>query len=138
MASSLAAKLSLHTGSLSNPVSALSGGNAQKVVVAKWLPIEPSILLLSDPAKGIDVQSKSDLNRLLAEIATRGTAILLYASDLNELLHVCDRILIMYEGRIVDQVANAEGLDEERLMSLCFQHGGLGAAGGPASKELRG
>jgi ribose transport system ATP-binding protein len=135
LASRLAANLSLKTDSLSNPVSALSGGNAQKVVVAKWLPIDPEILLLSDPAKGIDVQSKVDLYKLVADIAEGGTAIFLYASDLNELLHICDRILIMYEGRIVDEVVNAEGVDEESLMSKCIQHGGVGCADDESDQE---
>jgi len=125
IASKLAKDLNLKTDSLSNPITALSGGNAQKVVVAKWLPIEPRLLLLSDPAKGIDVQSKADLYTLIGDIATGGTSIFLYASDLNELLHICDRILIMYEGRIVDEVVNTEDIDEEALMSRCIQHGGL-------------
>ena len=125
LASKLVGNLSLKTDSLSNPVSALSGGNAQKAVVAKWLPLEPKLLLLSDPAKGIDVQAKSDLYKLIGEIATEGKSIFLYASDLNELLHICDRILIMYEGQIVDELENTD-LDEETLMSQCIQHGGIG------------
>ena len=99
LSSRLIRDLSLKTSSLSTPVSALSGGNAQKVVVAKWLPINPLVLLLSDPAKGIDVQAKVDLYNLVANIAEAGTSVFLYASDLNELLHICDRILIMYEGK---------------------------------------
>jgi ribose transport system ATP-binding protein len=123
LSSKLINDLSLKTDSLSNPVSALSGGNAQKAVVAKWLPIDPKLMLLSDPAKGIDVQAKSDLYKLVADIAEEGKSIFLYASDLNELLHICDRILIMYEGKIVDQLDNID-LDEETLMSKCIQHGG--------------
>jgi ribose transport system ATP-binding protein len=125
IASKLIRDMTLKTDSLSNPVTALSGGNAQKVVVAKWLPIGPKLLLLSDPAKGIDVQSKADLYKLVGDIAGQGTSIFLYASDLNELLHICDRILIMYEGRIVDEVKNSEQLDEEALMSKCMQHEGI-------------
>lgn len=123
MSSKLIRDLSLKTDSLSNPVSALSGGNAQKAVVAKWLPIDPKLMLLSDPAKGIDVQAKADLYQLVSDIAEQGKSIFLYASDLNELLHICDRILIMYEGKIVDQLENTN-LDEETLMSKCIQHGG--------------
>lgn len=127
LSSNMIDELSLKTESLSNPVSALSGGNAQKAVVAKWLPIDPKLMLLSDPAKGIDVQAKSDLYKLVADIAGKGKSIFLYASDLNELLHICDRILIMYEGKIVDQLDNVD-LDEETLMSKCIQHGGVGCA----------
>lgn len=122
LSSKLIQDLSLKTDSLSNPVSSLSGGNAQKAVVAKWLPINPKLLLLSDPAKGIDVQAKADLYQLVSDIAEQGKSIFLYASDLNELLHICDRILIMYEGKIVDQLENTN-LDEETLMSNCIQHG---------------
>ncbi len=125
LASKLVKDMTLKTDSLSNPVSALSGGNAQKAVVAKWLPIDPKLLLLSDPAKGIDVQAKSDLYRLIGEIAKEGKSIFLYASDLNELLNICDRILIMYEGKIVDELENTN-IDEETLMSKCIKHGGTG------------
>jgi ribose transport system ATP-binding protein len=118
----LIAEFAVKTDSLSNPVSALSGGNAQKIVVAKWLPLKPKLLLLSDAAKGIDVQAKADLYHLITSLAEKGTAILVYASDLNELIHVCDRILIMYEGTIVDEVINA-GIDDDFLMSKCIQHG---------------
>ncbi len=120
--SELVDEFSLKTDSLSNPASALSGGNAQKVVVAKWLPLDPKLLLLSDPAKGIDVQAKSDLYQLVTLLAQKGTSILLYASDLNELINICDRILIMYEGTIVDEIIN-EGINDEFLMSKCIQHG---------------
>lgn len=122
-ASGLADDFSVKTSSLSNYVSALSGGNAQKVVVAKWLPLEPKLLLLSDPAKGIDVQAKADLYKLVVDLAAAGTSILLYASDLKELISICDRILIMYEGTIVDSIEN-EGITEEFLMGKCIQHGG--------------
>lgn len=120
--SDLVAEFSLKTDSLSNPASALSGGNAQKVVIAKWLQLRPQLLLLSDPAKGIDVQAKSDLYQLVTSLAEQGTSILLYASDLTELINICDRILILYEGTIVDEVIN-EGIDDEFLMSKCIQHG---------------
>ena len=74
--------------------------------------------MLSEP-------TKSDLYKLVADIAGQGKSIFLYASDLNEMLHICDRILIMYEGKIVDELENKD-LDEETLMSKCIQHGGPG------------
>jgi ribose transport system ATP-binding protein len=114
--------LSLKTESLKTPVSLLSGGNAQKVVVAKWLPLKPRLLLLSDPAKGVDVQAKADLYNLVSQIAQEGTSVFVYASDLNELIQACDRILVMYEGQIVDDLRN-DDIDEEFLMERCLRSG---------------
>jgi ribose transport system ATP-binding protein len=114
--------LSLKTESLKTPVSLLSGGNAQKVVVAKWLPLKPKLLLLSDPAKGVDVQAKADLYDLVSQIAREGTSVFVYASDLNELIQVCDRILVMYEGQIVEDLRN-DDIDEEFLMERCLRSG---------------
>ncbi len=129
--SRLIADFAIKAGSLSMPVAALSGGNAQKLVVSKWLPLGPRILLMSDPAKGIDVQSKAELYELICGLAEKGTSTLLYASDLHELATYCDRILILYEGRIVDELENG-ALDEELLLSKCIQHG---IAGHPAPAE---
>jgi ribose transport system ATP-binding protein len=120
--SRLIADFSIKTASLSTPVVSLSGGNAQKVVVAKWLPLNPKLLLMSDPAKGIDVQSKAELYELICGLAEKGTSTLLYASDLHELATYCDRIFVLYEGRIVDELIN-NGLNEEYLLSRCIQHG---------------
>lgn len=133
--SQLVSDFSIKTSSLTTPVTSLSGGNAQKIVVAKWLPLKPKLLLMSDPAKGIDVQSKAELYELISRLAEKGTSTLLYASDLHELVTYCDRILILYEGRIVDELQN-DGLDEEYLLSKCIQHGIAGhpePAGGPLS-----
>jgi ribose transport system ATP-binding protein len=113
-------ELSLKAESLRTAVSFLSGGNAQKVVIAKWLPLKPKVLLLSDPAKGIDVQTKADLYSLVNKVAEEGTSVLVYASDLKELLKVCDRILVMFEGNIVDCMVNKD-LDEGVLMERCLR-----------------
>jgi ribose transport system ATP-binding protein len=120
--SKLISDFSIKVSSLSAPVNTLSGGNAQKIVVSKWMPLNPRLLLMSDPAKGIDVQSKAELYKLISELAEQGTSILLYASDLQELIAYCHRILVLYEGRIVEEVDNAS-LDEETLLSKCIQHG---------------
>jgi ribose transport system ATP-binding protein len=81
-------------------VSNLSGGNAQKVVIGKWLQRDPSILLLNDPTKGVDVGAKGEFYRLLAELRKKGTSIILYSSDDEELATLCDRVLVMENGRI--------------------------------------
>jgi ribose transport system ATP-binding protein len=135
--SELVAGFSIKTSSLCAPVTSLSGGNAQKVVVSKWLPLGPKVLLMSDPAKGVDVQSKAELYRIIQDLAKKGAAVLLFASDLHELVTHCDRILVLYEGRIVEQVPNA-GLDEESLLARCLRRGGPGPQSAGAAPAAEG
>jgi ribose transport system ATP-binding protein len=85
---------------LDAPVSSLSGGNAQKVVLGKWLLRTPRLLLLNDPTKGVDVGAKAEIYRLLGDLRAAGTAILFYSSDDEELLALCDRVLVMHDGRV--------------------------------------
>ena len=87
------------------PVRTLSGGNAQKVVIAKWLATEPDVLILDEPTAGIDIGSKSEIVTLIRNLAKAGKAILVLSSELQELLAACDRILVMSEGRIVRDIA---------------------------------
>ncbi len=82
-------------------VGTLSGGNQQKVVLAKWLATEPRLLLLMDPTRGIDVGTKQEIYRLFRDLAASGVAILLYSTDYDELIGLCDQVLVMYGGRIV-------------------------------------
>lgn len=99
-ATGIADDLSLVRSSLEASVSSLSGGNAQKVVIGKWLLREPNLLLLNDPTKGVDVHTKREFYNLLAELRQKGTAILFYSSDDEELLGLCDRVLVLLDGRI--------------------------------------
>ena len=94
-------KLKIKTGDPSNPVATLSGGNQQKVVIAKWLMNAPRLILLNDPTRGIDVGTKQEIYQLLRDLADAGTAIVLYSTDYEELIGCCDRVLILYDGRIV-------------------------------------
>jgi ribose transport system ATP-binding protein len=94
-------KLRIKVGDVRNPVATLSGGNQQKVVIAKWLLTGARIVLLNDPTRGIDVGTKQEIYRLLRDLADAGTAIVLYSTDYDELIGCCDRVLIMYDGRIV-------------------------------------
>ena len=80
------------------PVGALSGGNQQKVVIAKWLMREPRIILLNDPTRGIDVGTKQEIYQLLRQLADAGAAILFYSTDYDELIGCCDRVLVLYDG----------------------------------------
>jgi len=101
--------LSIKTSSLDVPVRTLSGGNQQKVVVGKWLSFDIDVLLLCDPAKGVDVGAKRDLYDHIVELALeRHTSVILYASDNEELVDYCDRVMIMYEGRIVDTLEDRD------------------------------
>ncbi len=105
----------LHPGSRpSDPVARLSGGNQQKVVVAKSLAREPSVLLLDEPTRGIDVGAKSEIYRLIDDLAKQGMAILLISSELEEVLSMSDRILVMREGRISGEFGRGEATQEER------------------------
>ncbi len=101
--------LSIKTSSLDMPVRTLSGGNQQKVVVGKWFSFSTNVLLLADPAKGVDIGAKRDLyGYIVNQVREKGISVILYASDTEELAEYCDRVLIMYEGQIV---ASLEGDD---------------------------
>ena len=97
----MVAALKIKVGDVANPVATLSGGNQQKVVIAKWLLTGARIVLLNDPTRGIDVGTKQELYQLLRDLAAAGTAIVLYSTDYDELIGCCDRVLILYDGRIV-------------------------------------
>ncbi|WP_207229648.1 sugar ABC transporter ATP-binding protein [Ktedonosporobacter rubrisoli] len=99
-AARIAKDLNVVMGSLDAPVSSLSGGNAQKVVLGKWLLREPQVLLLDDPTKGVDVDAKGEIYKILADLRERGTAIILYSSDDEELLGLCDRVLVLHDGKV--------------------------------------
>ncbi len=105
--------LSIKTPGLETPVSALSGGNQQKVVVGKWLAFRANVLLLADPAKGVDVGAKRDLyDYIVSQVREQSMSVILYASDNEELIQYCDRLLIMYEGQIVASLEGGEITDE--------------------------
>lgn len=93
----------------------LSGGNQQKVLLAKWLAIRPKLLILDEPTRGIDVGAKAEVHRIIAELADGGMSILVISSELPEVLHLSDRILVMHEGRLTADIPR-EQADEETLM----------------------
>ncbi|WP_295817791.1 sugar ABC transporter ATP-binding protein [uncultured Deinococcus sp.] len=110
-------KLQLRAHRLSDPASSLSGGNQQKVVLAKWLATNPSVLIVDEPTRGIDVGAKAEVHRTLAELAAQGLAVLMISSDLPEVLGMADRILVMREGALVGELSRAQG-SEEAVMYL--------------------
>ena len=110
------AKLQIKIGAASDPVMTLSGGNQQKVVIAKWLLIEPDIILLNDPTRGIDVGTKQEIYRLMRALADEGKAILFYSSDYAELIGCSDRVYVLYDGKVASEL-EGEAITEEGIVA---------------------
>jgi ribose transport system ATP-binding protein len=102
------------------PVTYLSGGNQQKVVVGKWLNTNPRLVLLDEPTRGIDVQAKQQMFQIIWDMSRRGISCIVVSSELEELLDICHRILIMRQGRIVDDVRPGE-ISLEHLFAACMK-----------------
>ena len=96
------------TDSIDKPVGNLSGGNQQKVVVAKWLAAGPAVLILNDPTRGVDVGAKVEIYALCDQLAREGMALLFSSSEIEETLGVCDRVLVFYKGRVIREFARGE------------------------------
>jgi len=108
--------LNLKMAGLDEPVSSLSGGNAQKVVIGKWLMRDPQVLLLDDPTKGVDVGTKAEFYALLNRLSDEGKTILFYSSDDEELIGLCDRVFVVYDG-IIRTELSGETLTRENLIA---------------------
>lgn len=108
--------LNLKMEGLSEPVSSLSGGNAQKVVIGKWLMRKPQLMLLDDPTKGVDVGTKTEFYALLTRLCNEGKTILFYSSDDEELIGLCDRVLVLYDGKIRTELSGTS-LTKQNLVS---------------------
>ena len=115
LAKEWATRLQLKFHRLADPVGFLSGGNQQKVVLAKWLATEPKLLILDEPTRGIDVGTKSEVHRLMSELAGEGLAVLMISSELPEVLGMADRVLVMHEGRLTAEIARDDA-DEESVI----------------------
>jgi len=120
--SELARTIRLRCSSVEMPVSSLSGGNQQKVVLGKWLLRNPRILLLDEPTRGVDVGARTEIYEQVRSMVGKGMGVLMASSDLPEMLALCDRILVMSKGQIVGQMDAAEA-DEEKITALAFQAG---------------
>jgi rhamnose transport system ATP-binding protein len=108
-------RLDLRASSLSQDVGTLSGGNQQKVVIAKWLATQPKVIILDEPTKGIDIGSKAAVHGFMAELVAEGLSVIMVSSELPEILGMSDRVVVMREGRIA-AVYDNEGLDAETLV----------------------
>lgn len=106
-------KLEIKTPSVENPANSLSGGNQQRVVLAKWLAGNPKILILNGPTVGVDVGSKAAIHELIRNLAKQGMGIILISDDIPELMQTCNRILLMRDGRIVKEFRREETNEEE-------------------------
>jgi ribose transport system ATP-binding protein len=119
--------LGIRTGGIDLPVGSLSGGNQQKVVIAKWLMNRPRIILLNDPTRGIDVGTKQELYQLQRKLADGGAAIVFYSTDYDELIGCCDRVLVFYDGAIRRELVGDEITERNLVASaLNIQDEGVG------------
>lgn len=110
-------RLRIRTPSAAQPVGLLSGGNQQKVVYGKWLARDPKVLILDEPTRGVDVGAKAEIYALIDELAGRGVAVWMITSDMEELLGMADRVIVMHEGRLAGELAGSS-LTEEAVMRL--------------------
>jgi ribose transport system ATP-binding protein len=119
--------LGIRTAGTDIPVGALSGGNQQKVVIAKWLMRSPRIILLNDPTRGIDVGTKQEMYQLLRRLADGGAAIVFYSTDYDELIGCCDRVLVLYDGAIRRELVGSEITEHALIASALNINEGAGA-----------
>ena len=109
--------LDLRASDLSLPVSSLSGGNQQKVVLARWLALSPRVVLFDEPTRGVDVGAKAEIYRLMRGLSDRGVGVLMISSDMEEVIGVSDRVLVMHEGRIAGSLTRDQ-LSEQAILTL--------------------
>jgi rhamnose transport system ATP-binding protein len=120
-------RLQLKYHRLDDAVGTLSGGNQQKVVLAKWLSTNPKLLIIDEPTRGIDVGTKAEVHRLLSELAGQGLAVLMISSELPEVLGMADRVLVMYEGRLTAEFSRAQADEESVIRAATGQLGEVAA-----------
>lgn len=110
-------KMNVKTPSLETPIQSLSGGNQQKVLLAKWMLREPKVLILDEPTRGIDVGAKFEIYKLMTELAKQQKAVIMVSSELPELIGMCDRIYVMNQGKITGEL-NRTDFSQETIMKL--------------------
>jgi ribose transport system ATP-binding protein len=110
-------KLNIRTGTVEQSVNSLSGGNQQRVMIAKWLYTDPRILILDEPTRGVDVGAKSEIHTMLRALCNEGRGIIVISSELPELIGICDRAVVMHEGRKVGELAGSD-LTEAKVMAM--------------------
>ncbi len=112
----------------------LSGGNQQKVVIGKWLLTQAAVYLLHDPSRGIDVGTKQEIYRLIRDLADQGSGILFFSTELAELVGMCDRVFVFYEGRIVQELHGGE-ITQQNIVSAALGLSSMADQSTIANKE---
>ena len=127
-----AERLRIRMTSVDQSVDALSGGNQQKVVLAKWLATDPHVLILDEPTRGIDIGAKVEVHRTISELAASGLGIILISSDLPEVLAMSDRIVVLHEGRVTAEIARDAATEETVMYAATGQQDASGRRSGRA------
>jgi rhamnose transport system ATP-binding protein len=125
LANDWAGRLQLRYGRMSSTASTLSGGNQQKVVLAKWLARTPSVLIIDEPTRGIDVGTKAEVHRLLDRLVADGVAVLMISSELPEVLGMADRVLVLREGKLVAELSRDEATEDSVMRAATGQAAGV-------------
>jgi ABC-type sugar transport system ATPase subunit len=112
-------RLGIKVADVENPVSTLSGGNQQKVILAKWLESGADILIFDEPTHGIDVDGKNEVYDLMDELAAQGKGVIFISSEFTELVGSCNRVIVMREGRLVDEL-EGDAITDARLIERCY------------------
>ena len=111
-------RLSVKTPGIQTKIESLSGGNQQKVIMAKWLLRKPRVFLLDEPTRGVDVGAKAEIHKMIQNLAQEGTACLLISSEIEEIFALSDRVLVINRGRLAAEI-DKSNIDKEILMSYC-------------------
>jgi rhamnose transport system ATP-binding protein len=114
-------RLQVKTASIHTEAGMLSGGNQQKVAIARWLAADPQVIILDEPTQGVDVGSKSEIHSLMVDLAAQGRAIIMISSELPEILGMSDRIAVMHEGVIAGVLDRAQAT-QQNILSLALGH----------------
>ena len=130
LAEGMVDKLNVRTSGIDAAVTNLSGGNQQKAIIGRWLLVKPKVLLLDDPTRGVDVGAKAELYRLMDQLCRDGLGIIVTSSELPELLTLCDRILVLCEGRLTGEFSRPEAT-EQRIMEAATHRQFIQTAGLP-------
>ena len=110
-------KINIKVSNIEQKMNSLSGGNQQKVLFAKWLNINPRIIIMDEPTRGIDVGAKAEMHRMIRELAESGIGVIIISSELPEIIGMCDRVIVMHEGKITGEVSN-DNITEKNILML--------------------
>ena len=115
-------QLSIKTPSMQQQIGNLSGGNQQKVIVAKWLANDPDILIMDEPTRGIDIGAKHEIYEIMESLAEQGKAIIMISSEMAELIGMSDRIYVMSEGKLKGEITDRKEMTQEKIMGYAAQY----------------